>query len=89
MNPLFQQPQLIVCFLFLICRLNTVYSQPIDYSEVFGSDWDKAIEFEKENRNWMDSILEKNNIPYDIAIAVIFPELVRYSALRDKMEITF
>jgi hypothetical protein len=63
-------------------------SQSLDYSEIFGSDWDKALAFEKENRSWMEPILERNNISYDIAIAVIFPELVRYSALRDKMEIT-
>ena len=63
-------------------------SQGSDYQAIFGSDWDKALEFEKENRSWMEPILEKNNIPYDLALAVIFPELVRYSALRDKMEIT-
>jgi len=36
----------------------------------------------------MEPILSKNHISYPLAIAVIFPELVRYSALRDKMEIT-
>ena len=36
----------------------------------------------------MKPSLEKYNISYPVAIAVIFPELVRYSALRDKMEIT-
>ena len=74
-------------FLFsLIFR--PILSQPSDYSQIFGADWDKALEFEKENRSWMEPLLDKNDIPYDIAIAVIFPELVRYSALRDKMEIT-
>jgi hypothetical protein len=32
--------------------------------------------------------LSRYDIPYDEAVAVIFPELVRYSSLRDKMEIT-
>lgn len=36
----------------------------------------------------MEPLLEKNNVSYPLAIAVVFPELVRYSALRDKMEIT-
>lgn len=63
-------------------------SQSADYREIFGSNWDKALAFENENRSWMRPILERNHIPYDIAVAVIFPELVRYSALRDKMEIT-
>lgn len=36
----------------------------------------------------MEPVLAKNHISYPVAVAVIFPELVRYSALRDKMEIT-
>ena len=36
----------------------------------------------------MEPLLTKNHISYPLAIAVIFPELIRYSALRDKMEIT-
>jgi len=46
------------------------------------------MSFEKENRNWMEPVLARYHISYPLAIAVIFPELVRYSALRDKMEIT-
>lgn len=76
-----------VFFLFSIL-LRPALPQSLDYSVVFGSDWDKALAFEKENRSWMEPVLKKHNIPYEIAIAVIFPELVRYSALRDKMEIT-
>ena len=64
------------------------YSQDLNYPEIFGDDWKKAIQFESENRSWMEPVLEKNNISYPLAVAVIFPELVRYSALRDKMEIT-
>ena len=36
----------------------------------------------------MEAVLNRNHISYPLAIALIFPELVRYSALRDKMEIT-
>jgi hypothetical protein len=60
----------------------------LNYEEIFGDDWKKAEQFERENRNWMAPALEKNHISYPLAIAVIFPELVRYSALMDKMEIT-
>jgi hypothetical protein len=75
---------------FLLCFavITISYSQSADYHQIFGSDWDKALAFERENRSWMQPLLDRNNIPYDLAIAVIFPELVRYSALRDKMEIT-
>ena len=68
--------------------LRSGWSQDIDYHKVFGDDWKKAEAFEKENRVWMEPLLSRNNISYPLAIAVIFPELVRYSALRDKMEIT-
>lgn len=35
----------------------------------------------------MEPLLTKNHISYPLAIAIVFPELVRYSALQDKMEI--
>lgn len=63
-------------------------SQSLNYAEVFGEDWKKAEAFEKENRQWIKPLIEKNHISYPLAISVVFPELVRYSALRDKMEIS-
>jgi transposase len=36
--------------------------------------------------SWIKPALAEYGIPYHEAIAVVFPELVRYSALRDKME---
>jgi hypothetical protein len=68
--------------------LKSVWSQSINYQELFGEDWKKAQVFEKKNRSWMEPLLAKNHISYPLAIAIVFPELVRYSALRDKMEIT-
>jgi hypothetical protein len=65
-----------------------VYSQSTDYAKVFESDWEQALKYEKDNRPWIEKALKDNKIPYDYALAVVFPELVRYSALRDKMEIT-
>jgi hypothetical protein len=66
----------------------TVYSQSPDYSEIFGNDWQKALDFVEENNSWIKNNLNKYDIRYEEAVAVIFPELVRYSALRDKMEVT-
>jgi hypothetical protein len=66
----------------------SVTAQSLNYQEVFGQDWKKAELYVSENEQWIKPALDKFNIPYKIAIAVIFPELVRYSALRDKMEIT-
>lgn len=74
-----------IIFLFLPSGL---LAQELNYREIFGEDWIKAQEFVDENRHWMEPALEESRIPYRLAIAVIFPELVRYSALRDRMETT-
>jgi hypothetical protein len=74
-------------FLFAGSLLSGV-SQSVNYPDLFGDDWKKAMTFEQENRNWIEPLLAKNHISYPLAISIIFPELVRYSALRDKMEIT-
>jgi len=62
--------------------------QPPDYAVIFGNDWQKALLFLEEKNSWIRPALAKFDIPYDEAVAVVFPELVRYSALRDKMETT-
>jgi len=78
---------LLISFL-LSGYLRPGYSQSINYSDLFGNDWKKAEMFVKENRHWIEPVLFKNNISFPIAVSIIFPELVRYSALQDKMEIT-
>jgi hypothetical protein len=59
-----------------------------DYAAVFGQDWQKAEMFLQQNDSWIRPMLKKNNISWRFAMSIVFPELVRYSALRDKMEIT-
>ena len=73
---------------FFSSLLDPAWSQSINYQEIFGDNWKKALTFERENKSWMEPLLAKSQISYPLAVAVIFPELVRYSALRDKMEIT-
>lgn len=77
----------IIFFLLLISQ-ESISAQSIDYEKLFGEDWKNAEAYVLENRYWMEPVLAKNHISYSLAVAVIFPELVRYSALRDKMEIT-
>jgi hypothetical protein len=74
--------------LLIVSSFKSGWSQSVNYRDVFGEDWQKARTYVNENRIWIEPILKKNDIPYPLAVAVIFPELVRYSALRDKMEIT-
>jgi hypothetical protein len=66
----------------------TVHPQQSDYTEIFGNNWQKALDFVEENSSWIKPALKKYGIPYAEAVAVVFPELVRYSSLRDKMEVT-
>jgi len=77
--------------LFIILNVFCTFpirSQSVNYPEIFGDDWKKAEDFISDNQKWIAPVLKKYGISYNEAIAVIFPELVRYSALRDKMEIT-
>lgn len=80
--------KILFTFLFVCCSFISTLSQSLNYEEIFGSDWKKAVTFEKENRQWIEPLFLKYKISYPVGISVIFPELVRYSALRDKMEIT-
>lgn len=74
-------------FLLFIGLFRSAWSQSENYQILFGDDWKKAEIFERENRNWIEPLLAKNHIPYKLAVGIVFPELVRYSALKDKMEI--
>jgi hypothetical protein len=75
-------------FLTIFCLELISFSQQADYKKIFGSDWEKAEGFVSENETWMKQLSERYSVSYPEAVAVVFPELVRYSALRDKMEIT-
>jgi hypothetical protein len=87
LSKLFSWRIIIIIILFLY-SIQPSRSQSLNYGEIFGEDWKKAEAFEKENRQWIKPLIEKNHISYPVAMSVVFPELVRYSALRDKMEIS-
>lgn len=80
--------RILLVFVLFSLLFKSVSSQSLDYAGLFGDDWKKAEAFEKENRSWIKPLLEKNNISYPLAMSIVFPEMVRYSALRDKMEIS-
>ncbi len=62
--------------------------QSVSYQDIYGADWAKAWRFVEENQDWMKKSCTLFRVDYSLAVAVVFPELVRYSALRDRMEIT-
>lgn len=57
-----------------------------DFPSIFGDDWTGAIAYADENRVVWDSIFARYDVDSLAAQAVIFPELVRYSAFRDRIE---
>ncbi|MCX6334742.1 MAG: hypothetical protein NT092_10650 [Bacteroidia bacterium] len=78
----------ILILILFISIFQTGVSQQLNYITIFGSDWEKAQFYIEENNSWIKPAVNKYEIPYAVAVSVVFPELVRYSALRDKMEIT-
>jgi hypothetical protein len=82
------QNSILNIFIFSVLSINSLSFRQPDYREVFGADWNRAMLFVSENRKWMKPELDRFEISFPVAVAVIFPELVRYSALQDKIEIT-
>lgn len=72
----------------ILLSVGSTWSQSPDYKSIFGQHWDKANLFVAENRAWIEPKVKQYHVSYPEAIAIVFPELVRYSALRDKIEIT-
>ena len=58
------------------------------YPDIFGNNWKKAELFVRENEVWMSNLLDDNKVDYHLAMSMVFPELVRYSAICDRMEIS-
>lgn len=63
-------------------------AEDYDYPEVFGNNWKNAALFVGENKVWISDLLSENKVDYPLAMSMVFPELIRYSAIRDQMEIT-
>lgn len=56
-----------------------------DYKKIFGKDYDNAFDFLKKN-TWINDSLLKEDIDPAFAIAIVFPEIIRYSAILDIIE---
>jgi hypothetical protein len=75
-------------FLFFIPILGCTQhpaSNP-NYYEIFGADYEYAVNKIEENSWWADTLV-KNNIDPQFALSVIFPELIRYSSISDFIEV--
>ncbi|MND49070.1 hypothetical protein [Solitalea canadensis] len=71
----------------ILCVLITkATAQQVNYEAEFGADYQRAVRFLEKN-SWITDTLARYNVPAQFAVAIVFPELIRYSVLRDKMEI--
>lgn len=66
--------------------LFTANFQPMDYREVWGEDYSYAVEFVEAHCEIFTDITTEHNIAIVEAIAIVFPELLRYSLIRDFLE---
>jgi len=65
--------------------LTAQQSKTIDYAKMYGQDYQKALDFCRDNK-WITDSLTKHDIQPEVAMAVIFPELIRYSTVQDYAE---
>jgi hypothetical protein len=56
------------------------------YREIFGSRYEEALSFIDQHDRF-DSIFRAENISPHFIFSLVFPELIRYSAIRDQLEI--
>jgi hypothetical protein len=84
-KPFFAGGICIAIFLLTFSFVSSSYSQ--DYRNILGKDYDQAVQFIGTN-SWIADTLRRNHVDPSIGLAIIFPELIRYSSLRDKAEVT-
>ncbi len=58
-----------------------------DFREIFADHYESSIEYVADRNNYIDSLAAEFEIHNEILIAIIFPELIRYSIIRDFIEV--
>jgi hypothetical protein len=61
-------------------------SSAVDYSTILGNHWKAAETWVSNNEFWIRPEIEKYNISFKEAVAVIFPEVIRFSIMRDSRD---
>ena len=78
--------------ILIISVLNFIFSFSIEeknsFLESFDDDIDRAVEFINNHKDKIIEISKDYNIDANIALSIIFPELVRYNKLKDKIEVS-
>lgn len=72
--------------LFTLLAMLLTLCKAQDFPAIFGKHWTGAVTYADENRAVWDSIFSRYDVNPIEAQAIIFPELVRYSTFRDRIE---
>jgi hypothetical protein len=72
--------------LSLTCVCRAAFAAAEDYAAVFGQKYEDAERFLQKN-TWMPGALQLSPEDTRIALAVVFPEIIRYSALEDEIQV--
>lgn len=73
-----------ILWLLLVMSSATVFSA--NYPKIFGNDWTSAINYVKEHHDEWSREFEHFDVDPRLAVAIVFPELIRYSMWQDEIE---
>lgn len=73
-----------ILWLLLVMSSATVFSA--NFPKVFGNDWTSAINYVKEHHDEWSREFEQFDVDPRLAVAIVFPELIRYSMWQDEIE---
>jgi len=65
--------------------INFAQKQKENYSEIFSGDYQRAIKFLQAEKR-IDSIIRSHGLNPKNVTAIVFPELIRYNSIQDKIE---
>ncbi|WP_291528961.1 hypothetical protein [Bacteroides sp. UBA939] len=77
--------QVITTMLVWVCSFGG-HTEPRDFKQIFKNNWTSAERYVEKQRQVWNVIFNAFSVPADLAVAVVFPEQIRYSALQNIME---
>lgn len=72
--------------LWLLLEMSSATVFSANYPKVFGNDWTSAINYVKEHHDEWSREFEQFDVDPRLAVAIVFPELIRYSMWQDEIE---
>lgn len=76
--------KLLLCTVFL----SSFIWKEADYAQIFGADYQQAINFCKAQKTTIATVSQKYKVPTHMVISIVFPELIRYSTFKNFFEST-